>query len=292
MKNLRSTFFVVMALILVFAGSGFTKLNSYTGFCADWHVVRKGESLDTISRDYGVSRAELVALNKLSNPRRVYPGQRLCLSTGSAPSPARYVHKPGVPPSARHDPSSKYYAPTGHGYDQTDYYPPRHEYYYDCGYIHNDHADCDCRDWYDGDRSSCHDVYSDDYECWCGDGVKKDYEYKSQHWYGYKGFNKKYYDYKGIPTITIMAVRRDNKVTFRTHNYPAGYKFNIYMGHSGSKGKHGYHAGSFHSTYAGSFTVTAKIPSQLHGLKKIAIRTESTKGGFYSYNWFYNNTTH
>ena len=300
MKNLRSTFFVLMALVLIVAGSGFTKLNSYTGFCADWHVVRKGESLDTISRDYGVSRAELVTLNRLSNPRRVYPGQRLCLSTGSAPSSARYVHKPSVPPSARNDPRSKYYAPPGHDYDPTYYYPPKHGFDYrsdndyrdDCDYDHDYQSDCECHDWYDDDWSACHDVYYDDYDCWCGDFVKKDYEYKGDYWYGYKDYDKKYNEYKGIPTITIVAVKRDNKVTFRTHNYPAGYKFTIYMGPSGSKGKRGYHAGSFHSTYAGSFTVTAKIPSQLHGLKKIAIRTESTSGGFYSYNWFYNNTTH
>jgi hypothetical protein len=292
MKNLRGTFLVLMALVLLISGSGFTRLNSYTGFCADWHVVRKGESLDTISRDYGISRAELVTLNKLSNPRRVYPGQRLCISTGSTPNSARYVHKPGVPPSARHDPDSKYYVHPGHDYQPTYYHPPKHEFNYGCAYDHEFHAECECHDWYEDEWSTCHDVDYDNYDCWCSDYIKKDYEYKGHYWYGHKEYKKKYSEYKGIPTITIVAVKRDKKVTFRTHNYPAGYKFNIYMGPSGSKGKHGYYAGSFHSTNPGSFTVTAKIPSQLHGLKKIAIRTESTTGGFYSYNWFYNQTTH
>ncbi|MES0361188.1 MAG: hypothetical protein ABUK20_09755 [Anaerolineales bacterium] len=40
----------------------------------------------------------------------------------------------------------------------------------------------------------------------------------------------------------------------------------------------------------GSFVATYSIPQTLRGLKQIAIRLQSPTG-YYSYNWFYNNST-
>lgn len=296
MIKLRSVFFIVMALVLLIAGSGFTRLNSYTGFCTEWHVVQQGESLETISREYGVSRSELVAINELPNPKRVYPGQRLCVETGPQTSSSRYILKPGIPPSARFIPSSSY-----HPHEDSSYHPKqRYDRDYDCfqqydydrcrmdNYWHDDYRD-DCREWY---REHPDWDYCDPYY----DGYYKDVRWaKNPYWHEYPYEDKyPYYksDYHGIPTVSIVGVTRNKAVKFRTHNFPRDYKFVIFMGPSGTKGKNGYHAGTFYSGQGGSFVVTAKIPSQLKGAKKIAIRTESTTGGFYSYNWFYNNTTH
>ncbi|MCK5344244.1 MAG: LysM peptidoglycan-binding domain-containing protein, partial [Candidatus Heimdallarchaeota archaeon] len=91
-------FFVLAAALLVTSLLAFTPTKGQAAVCVEWHVVREGESLDTISRDYGISRAELVALNKLSNPRRVLSGQRLCLDTGGNTSSTYHYQKPGVPP--------------------------------------------------------------------------------------------------------------------------------------------------------------------------------------------------
>ncbi len=84
----------------------------------------------------------------------------------------------------------------------------------------------------------------------------------------------------------------DKSVTFKTDNYPAHLEFNVYMGEIGTKGKRGYYAGDFYSGSGGSFFVTVAIPPHLRGEAKIAIRTESTEKGYYSYNWFDNKTAY
>ncbi|MFC2054203.1 LysM domain-containing protein [Chloroflexota bacterium] len=426
MYPLHKIFLVLVAALMLTGLLALAPVNALAATCTEWHVVRKGESLDTISRDYGISRAELVALNKLSNPRRVFSGQRLCLDTGGNTSSTYHYQKPGVPPSARFDPKSKYYTPYYHDSDSTYYYPPKYgyesQYYYDndwdCDrwydqdkcfnyektkkydYQHDDKkyeynypSDCDCYDWYDDDWKTRHE-----YDCNCKDddkhGYSQDYHryyysddaairdwnfsvvrvredrdvtiqansfphdstfqveirYDGGPWiysdqlnsggsfkatvpiphqlrgyspliirvtkypdaitdletftnYSYtessrsaKTFAKFEYQYKheyeGIPTIRIENVLRDKTVSIQTHNFPAHLEFNVYMGEMGTKGKGGYYAGDFYSGPGGAFFVTIAIPSQLKGEAKIAIRTESTEKGYYSYNWFNNKTAY
>ena len=414
-------FFVLAAALLVTSLLAFTPTKGQAAVCVEWHVVREGESLDTISRDYGISRAELVALNKLSNPRRVSPGQRLCLDTGGNTSSTYNYQKPGVPPSARFDPKSKYYSPYYRGSDPSYYYPPKYGYesqynydrYWDCDrwyeydkcfdyektkkydYQHDDKkyeydypSDGDCYDWYDDNSKTRHEYdynckdydkrgyYQDDHHYYYSDDAIRDWNfsvvrvredrdvtiqansfphdstfqvelrYDGGPWiysdqlngggsftatvpiphqlrgyspliirvtkypdavtdletfanYSYtessrsaKTFAKFEYQYKheyeGIPTIWIENVLRGKSVTIQTDNFPAHLEFNVYMGEMGTKGKSGYYAGDFYSGPGGSFFVTIAIPSQLKGEAKIAIRTESTEKGYYSYNWFNN----
>ena len=63
------------------------------------------------------------------------------------------------------------------------------------------------------------------------------------------------------------------------------------MGKMGTKGVDGIEVGETYSGAGGSLTATYSIPKSLRGLDRIAIRLESPSG-YYSYNWFYNNTTH
>ena len=61
------------------------------------HVVQRGENLFRIALRYGVTVNALTAANNLSNPRRIYAGQRLIIPTGSnstapAPSSSSRVH--------------------------------------------------------------------------------------------------------------------------------------------------------------------------------------------------------
>ncbi len=48
--------------------------------------------------------------------------------------------------------------------------------------------------------------------------------------------------------------------------------------------------GTINSGEGGSLTITVDIPEDLYGKDMIAIRFESLTGGYYSYNWFYNQT--
>jgi LysM repeat protein len=67
-----ATVFVAVALLVVGAPS----VAAYT--------VRGGDSLWTISRQTGVSVSDLVRLNGLGDPNRIYPGQQLRTSDGRA----------------------------------------------------------------------------------------------------------------------------------------------------------------------------------------------------------------
>jgi hypothetical protein len=91
-----------------------------------------------------------------------------------------------------------------------------------------------------------------------------------------------------IPTISIVSVDMDNTVTVRTHNYPANRTFTVRMGEMGTLGIGGIVVDSISSGSGGSFEATFDIPPELQGRHRIAIRLDSTTGGYYSYNWFYN----
>lgn len=98
--------------------------------------------------------------------------------------------------------------------------------------------------------------------------------------------------YSGVPTFRIVDVVADDTVTIETNNYPAGQKFFVTMGPMGSKGIGGYAAGSFDSGAGGTLVLTFDIPEALNGSYQIALRAQTTHAyPYYSYNWFYNNTT-
>jgi hypothetical protein len=93
-----------------------------------------------------------------------------------------------------------------------------------------------------------------------------------------------------IPTIRITSVQADDKVTIQAYNYPAGLDFVVRMGEMYTAGIGGTVITTINSDAGGSFSKTFNIPEHLKGRGRIAIRLDSTWGGYYSYNWFYNNT--
>jgi hypothetical protein len=62
------------------------------------------------------------------------------------------------------------------------------------------------------------------------------------------------------------------------------------MGRYDTRGINGFEVATTKSGDGGSFTATYSIPQALKGHDRIAIRLQSS-AGYYSYNWFYNNTT-
>ncbi len=94
-----------------------------------------------------------------------------------------------------------------------------------------------------------------------------------------------------IPTISITSVVVDESVTIQTQNYPANRTFIVTMGEMGTLGIGGIEVDSFDSGEGGSFARSFDIPDALKGRYQIAIRLESTTGGYFSYNWFFNSTT-
>jgi hypothetical protein len=92
-----------------------------------------------------------------------------------------------------------------------------------------------------------------------------------------------------IPTFEILSVVRNKRVTIRTNNFPADTFFVATMGRYGTKGINGFEVATTDSGDGGSFTATYSIPQSLKGHDRIAIRLQSS-AGYYSYNWFYNNS--
>ena len=62
------------------------------------------------------------------------------------------------------------------------------------------------------------------------------------------------------------------------------------MGKYGTRGIGGTLITTTNSAEGGSLSLTYDIPAGLKGLDRIAIRLEGTTGGYYAYNWFWNNT--
>lgn len=97
--------------------------------------------------------------------------------------------------------------------------------------------------------------------------------------------------FTGTPTFSIVSVVKDNTVTIKTNNFPANRTFAVRMGVFGTAAIGGTLVGTTDSGSGGSFEATYDIPSNLHGLSRIAIRMDSTAGGFFAFNWFWNSTT-
>ena len=94
--------------------------------------------------------------------------------------------------------------------------------------------------------------------------------------------------YTGIPTFSISSVVEDSKVTILTNNFPPGFEWTVRMGKMWTQGVDGIEVATITSTEGGAFSKTFNIPAALQGEERISIRLESTVGGFYAYNWFYN----
>jgi hypothetical protein len=93
-----------------------------------------------------------------------------------------------------------------------------------------------------------------------------------------------------IPTISIVSVVSDQSVTIRTNNFPANRTFTARMDVRGNRAIGGTVVGTLESGTGGTLTATFNIPESLRGTSQIAIRLDSTTGGFFSYNWFVNRT--
>ena len=105
---------------------------------------------------------------------------------------------------------------------------------------------------------------------------------------GCGGINDGEDDYTGIPTFKITDVVAGESVTILTNNFPENYVFKVMMGKMWTQGKEGIYVTTINSVDGGEFPLTFDIPAALASDNQISIRLESTSGGFYAYNWFYN----
>jgi hypothetical protein len=93
-----------------------------------------------------------------------------------------------------------------------------------------------------------------------------------------------------FPTFSIVGVVRDKNVTIQTYNLSSNDTYVVTMGPMGTRGINGIQVDTVNTGNGGSKQYTFKIPSSLYGSYQIAIRMQSSKSGYFAFNWFYNNT--
>jgi LysM repeat protein len=67
----------------------------------DSYVVQKGDSLDHIAKQFGVTVAQLVAANKIKNPDHIEAGQRLTIPPATAVPAAPASTAPASTPASK-----------------------------------------------------------------------------------------------------------------------------------------------------------------------------------------------
>jgi LysM repeat protein len=77
---------VVLALVLAATASAAVAAPQSSYTCVAYHTVKFGDTLNSVSRLYGVSVQTLMAANNIYNANLIYAGQSLCIP-GSTPVP-------------------------------------------------------------------------------------------------------------------------------------------------------------------------------------------------------------
>ena len=325
MHQLRKVSIVLLALVLVISGMGLTAQPAQASSCVAYHWVRYGETLSWIGRYYGVSWPYLASVNGIHSPYTIYPGQKLCIPAGGYHGgTGGYPTYVGYPTSAVGsgrtwsfvvsdvDPNTTVSIKTSNfpsnvefkvkiGKNVNGKYTWRDIAALDSGAGGSFGADFAIPVEFSGSNQLAvrliqykknGKTFSQDQVFYnVAGGGTGGYPYP----YPYPG-NPPCYGHPpcwgAVPTIWITGVVRDSSVTFTTSNWPAGVTFQVLMGPMGTAGIGGIPVGTMNSGAGGTLTGTFAIPAQLQGSRQIAIRTQNWPTGFYSYNWFWNNTTY
>jgi LysM repeat protein len=295
MKLAKRVLMVILVLVILIGGSGFMAQPAQAASCTNYHTVRAGESLSWIGRYYGVNWLYLAQINQIAPPKYIiFPGQVLCIASGgqSVP-PAAAQHWNFSVVKVEKDTSVRI---------RTSNFPSNVLFEVSIGRLSGNKYEWIKVADLDSDKGGAFGKTFDIPAQFAGSSQlllkvtqsKKNVSVK--RWFS----NTKYGTggiytppgFSGIPTIWIASVVRNSTVTIQTRNFPAGLKFDVLMGPMGTKGVNGYYVGTIDSGAGGSFTATFNIPVELLNHRRIAIRTQNLGSGFFSYNWFYNNTAY
>lgn len=290
-------FSVFLAVMIVISSVAMTFQPAQAASCTWYHTVSRGQTLSWIGRYYGINWRYLADINNLSYPYTIFPGQTICLSTTGSP-PGSYPTNTGwnfVVTSVVRDVSVTI---------RTANFPDNVLFEVSIGRRQGGGTNwiktADLDSGKGGKFKATFDIPKE----FAGastlfiklEQAKKNKSVArsfSNATYS-PGTGGPYYptNIGTIPTIWIQSVVRDSTVTIRTANFPSGLDFQVLMGPFGTAGIGGYYVTTFNSGAGGAMTLTFNIPPQLYGSHRIAIRTQNLRSGFFSYNWFFNNTTY
>ena len=283
----------ILACSLVIASLGVAVQPAQAASCTRYHTVQRGETLYKIGVRYGVTWRYLAAINNLSNPNRIYAGQRLCVAT-SATQP-----KPKVIPT---------FSITGVARDtrvtiRTANFPANDSFNVLMGaYGTAGVGGIKVDTIRSGQGGSFSDTFSIPAALRGARRIAIRLESPTSGYFAYNWFYNTTTGsgtgggtnddgYTGFPTFSIASVVRNTSVTIRMNNLPPNDTFNVLMGAYGTRAAGGTRVDRFSSGAGGNATATFHIPAGLQGATRIAIRIQSPTSGYFAYNWFYNTTT-
>lgn len=264
-----------LALILIFStlGALFWVVGpAYAADCQAQYTVQRGDNLYRIGLKYNMTWDRITGANNITNPDKIYTGQVLCIPVSNEPSSEDTT---ALPTNVQYVKAlTDVYIRVGPGtkYDTMGKVK--------MGQVIKVTGVSSSGSWW---RVICPDNTTGN--CWITAGAKFTQPTTSSGTSPTPLPNPVV-----IPVFTILAVVHDQSVTIQTADFPAGMKFKVLMGSYGSAGVNGYYVTTTNSGTGGSFKATYTIPEALQGSKRIAIRLEGTSG-YYSYNWFWNDTT-
>jgi hypothetical protein len=299
MKN-KSTILTILVLVLVFSLAAPLGSAAATETCTKYHTILKGETLAIIAAKYDTTWRYLAELNSIKDPNLIYAGKTICVATGTATSTPKPTTSPSTVPS---------FDITAVVADKTitiktANFPAGYTFNVLWGPLGNQGKDgiesSSIKSGRGGEITATLDIPA---QVQGMSRIAVRLESTTGGFFSYNWFNN---TTRGTTpttpttptppapkagTFSIFSVVADKSVTIKTANFPANKTYTVLMGPLGTRGVDGIKAGTVESGKGGELTFTIDIPSQVQGMRIIAIRLESTTGGYYSYNWFYNKTT-
>lgn len=302
MKN-KSTILTILVLALVFSLAAPLGNAAAADTCTKYHTILKGETLAIIAAKYDTTWRYLAELNNIKDPSLIYAGKTICVATGAATSTPKPTTSPAPVPS---------FDITAVVADKsitikTASFPAGYTFNILWGPVGNQGKDGiqsgTIKSGRGGEVSATLDIPA---QVQGLSSIAVRLESTSGGFYSYNWFNN---TTRGttpttpttptsptppapkVGTFSVQSVVADKSVTIKTANFPADKTYTVLMGPIGTRGVDGIKTVTVESGKGGELTFTIDIPSQVQGMRTIAIRLESTTGGYYSYNWFYNKTT-
>lgn len=283
---------VALAIFLSLTAASFQPASAAVN-CSQWHTVERGEYLVMIARMYNTSWRTLAEINDIENPSRIYPGQKLCVSSsggGSTPI-SQPASSSGGRVYALSVEEDKWVTLRG-----TSLWANSRYAVYMNRYLNNRFSPVFVGTVFTDKNGS----FTTDFRMprelvdVAKIGVRLDNGRGSSvaNWF----INATADDYtggEGTPALSfsIQAVEGDDWVKIKTSNLPPNVNFKVLMGKSGTKGIDGILAGSLSDEDGGSVRATFDIPEELQGRSKLDIRLENRTLGISYYVTFENEDT-
>ena len=259
--------------------------------CTQWHTVARGEYLSMIARMYNTDWRTLAEINNLTDPSRIYAGQKLCVATGSSGSSSQGSTpstSSGVRVYALSVEEDQFVTLQGKklaAYSRYTIYLSKYGTYpigaTFLGSVVTDKYGAFSETF--RMPSKLVDVQKIAINISNGRGDATSNWFINATADGNTGG-------EGAPALGLgfVSVREDEWVKIKTSNLPANVTFDVLMGKSGTKGVNGVKVGTLRDDEGGSVRATFNIPSQLQGRSRIDLRIENKALGIYSYLSFEN----